>query len=350
MFYRGYDPATGRMLQVDPYATMYASYSGYNYALGNPVMMNDPSGGVVSAQGGFDWIYNRSASIAAYTGYDGLHPVGQGSSHAAGRPGWMEKVMREEQKMINASLGYGSDANGYPAHYSSPGTNGSDFVTFLYDLAGGAEGGTTVLSGNVARAAYSWWRKMDANQNLIIDIDNGEATFSYNTYDLIAANSRYSGVVNSGAMETVSGAYFFPTAKNANIEYRVLYRDKTTDMFGLQVTSEKNGITITSKTVVIVKFKNNGTTIRGVNGFNVTQVTRDGETESRWKALPRLSEGRMIIDPGLNSYIESIERFSRPKSLWQKYSDFIFSPGGTRAWYDPWPPGSLKNDHGMKRR
>ena len=45
MFYRGYDPTTGRMLQVDPYATMYASHSTYNYSMNNPVMMNDPSGG-----------------------------------------------------------------------------------------------------------------------------------------------------------------------------------------------------------------------------------------------------------------------------------------------------------------
>lgn len=49
MYYRGYDPATGRMLQIDPYATMYASSTTYNYALNNPVMMNDPSGGQAMA-------------------------------------------------------------------------------------------------------------------------------------------------------------------------------------------------------------------------------------------------------------------------------------------------------------
>ena len=30
MFFRGYDPATGRMLQIDPYAPMYPSYSPFN--------------------------------------------------------------------------------------------------------------------------------------------------------------------------------------------------------------------------------------------------------------------------------------------------------------------------------
>jgi RHS repeat-associated protein len=52
MFYRGYDPTIGRMLQVDPYATMYASHTTYNYAVNNPVMINDPDGGQVKAPPG----------------------------------------------------------------------------------------------------------------------------------------------------------------------------------------------------------------------------------------------------------------------------------------------------------
>ena len=45
MFYRGYDPALGRMLQVDPYASSFASQTPYNYALNSPGVINDPSGG-----------------------------------------------------------------------------------------------------------------------------------------------------------------------------------------------------------------------------------------------------------------------------------------------------------------
>ena len=47
MFYRGYEPALGRMLQVDPYAVMYVSHTGYNYAVNNPVLFNDEAGGKV---------------------------------------------------------------------------------------------------------------------------------------------------------------------------------------------------------------------------------------------------------------------------------------------------------------
>jgi RHS repeat-associated protein len=43
-FYRGYDPALGRFMQVDPMAAQYASITPYNYCGSNPVMFNDPLG------------------------------------------------------------------------------------------------------------------------------------------------------------------------------------------------------------------------------------------------------------------------------------------------------------------
>lgn len=65
-FFRGYDPALGRFLQVDPLATIYASHSGYNYALNDPVLLNDPMGDRVESElpdylapGVYDNGYNR---------------------------------------------------------------------------------------------------------------------------------------------------------------------------------------------------------------------------------------------------------------------------------------------------
>src|SRR5258708_2301815 len=43
-FYRGYDPALGRFMQVDPKAASVHDFSPYNYANGNPTLMNDPHG------------------------------------------------------------------------------------------------------------------------------------------------------------------------------------------------------------------------------------------------------------------------------------------------------------------
>ena len=45
MFFRGYDPALGRMFEVDPFASDYLSVTPYNYALNNPSVLSDPSGG-----------------------------------------------------------------------------------------------------------------------------------------------------------------------------------------------------------------------------------------------------------------------------------------------------------------
>ncbi|MCB9236345.1 MAG: hypothetical protein M9954_13780 [Cyclobacteriaceae bacterium] len=44
MFFRGYDPAIGRMSGVEIMASKYASYSPYNYSINDPVYYNDPSG------------------------------------------------------------------------------------------------------------------------------------------------------------------------------------------------------------------------------------------------------------------------------------------------------------------
>jgi RHS repeat-associated protein len=44
LFYRNYDPALGRMNQVDPMASKYASSTPYNYAFNSPVVLNDPQG------------------------------------------------------------------------------------------------------------------------------------------------------------------------------------------------------------------------------------------------------------------------------------------------------------------
>jgi RHS repeat-associated protein len=102
MFFRGYDPALGRMLQIDPVASKYASVSPYNYSFNDPVALNDPSGAdpyssnhyyhrggpynnnsnayfytdMVNADGGFP---HRDRGEAIY-GNEGLHGRVLGSS------------------------------------------------------------------------------------------------------------------------------------------------------------------------------------------------------------------------------------------------------------------------------
>jgi len=50
-FFRGYDPALGRFMQVDPLAHMSSDLTPYHYASNNPVSFNDPWGLMVNVDG-----------------------------------------------------------------------------------------------------------------------------------------------------------------------------------------------------------------------------------------------------------------------------------------------------------
>jgi RHS repeat-associated protein len=94
LFFRNYDPALGRMNQVDPMAAKYASLTPYNYALNDPVRLNDPLGDDVEPQKeyreyycGSCWRSGESAMLYMLaSGYGGsMYGNGMG---AGWRPGW----------------------------------------------------------------------------------------------------------------------------------------------------------------------------------------------------------------------------------------------------------------------
>jgi RHS repeat-associated protein len=71
MFFRGYDPALGRMLQVDPLAARFASHNPYNYAVNNPSMFNDPYGAQAEYVPGMNynaWRRSQPNSADIYSG------------------------------------------------------------------------------------------------------------------------------------------------------------------------------------------------------------------------------------------------------------------------------------------
>ncbi len=83
MFYRGYDPVLGRMLQVDPYAHYYSSYSPYNYAANNPIMINDPSGGLLEMNPAItrnEWLENHGWVTSMFGGGSGGGGGGMGNT------------------------------------------------------------------------------------------------------------------------------------------------------------------------------------------------------------------------------------------------------------------------------
>ncbi|WP_165824150.1 RHS repeat-associated core domain-containing protein [Pseudochryseolinea flava] len=123
MFYRGYDPALGRMLQVDPYATSFASSTPYNYALNSPVMGNDPSGGYAYMSNNF-----------------GREMMDARSSMLEGN-GWAISMTPSE---------YGRGAGMYRA-FATAGSRGVSLADFFGETLAGNNAGGTWTNG---RAQY----------------------------------------------------------------------------------------------------------------------------------------------------------------------------------------------------
>ncbi len=97
-FFRGYDPALGRFLQVDPLATKFASQTPYNYAVNNPVMLNDPSGGDALPDGTPDWVEYRMEMINRYMkGGGGVIEAMRRKSHQR----WKDHEKRSEGVSIS---------------------------------------------------------------------------------------------------------------------------------------------------------------------------------------------------------------------------------------------------------
>jgi RHS repeat-associated protein len=122
MFFRGYDPALGRMMQVDPMASKYSSISPYNYALNNPAFWNDPTGADVTWDDIFDIIDRLWNEVP-------MDPGGGGSNGGAG---WSASGGFTGGYGYDAAVSYGT---AYNAMHSS-GSGGSIQATYGYSYAG----------------------------------------------------------------------------------------------------------------------------------------------------------------------------------------------------------------------
>lgn len=73
--FRNYDPAIGRFTAVDPLATAYASFKGYNYGMNNPISINDPTGAfteghcAVNCGPPSDWLMMQANGGTGYGDY-----------------------------------------------------------------------------------------------------------------------------------------------------------------------------------------------------------------------------------------------------------------------------------------
>jgi RHS repeat-associated protein len=110
MLHRGYDPTTGRFLQIDPMAAIDPGFSPYVYAGDNPIFYNDPLGLWKTAM---DVIEERNDKIEAAGGVTSFGNAGGGGFSRGYMQRWSDAVDRE----VEASRNQGNE--------NSESTNGS---------------------------------------------------------------------------------------------------------------------------------------------------------------------------------------------------------------------------------
>lgn len=91
-YFRGYDPALGRFLQVDPKGDIASGVTPYQYAYNSPMRFNDPLGDVVREG---DWWSYMKAGVPVYIEKDG---PGGGCSVCAVEPSSWEEAVAQRAK------------------------------------------------------------------------------------------------------------------------------------------------------------------------------------------------------------------------------------------------------------
>ena len=71
LFYRNYDPALGRMNQVDPMASKLSSLTPYNYSGNSPVVYNDPKGDLFNGKAVCSWCDRGAGGAGGFDPWSG---------------------------------------------------------------------------------------------------------------------------------------------------------------------------------------------------------------------------------------------------------------------------------------
>jgi RHS repeat-associated protein len=146
--FRGYDAALGRFGQVDPHADRYASFSPYNYANNNPILLNDPMGLDATGQKNMDHLFSvQRAVMSDVYGYgaDGGYDKTDGGGGSSGARGSSTNYgcMTEAELIALARQGDGLAAREYAIRHGAESyVFDSDGVTGIHQLAYAGDDGT----------------------------------------------------------------------------------------------------------------------------------------------------------------------------------------------------------------
>jgi RHS repeat-associated protein len=145
--FRGYDAALGRFGQVDPHADRYGSFSPYNYANNNPMLLNDPMGLDATGQKNLDHLFALQSSVMigvyGYGAEGGYNKTDGGSGGNV--VGWSRSYgsMTEGQLISLAQQGDGAALHEYARrHGAELYVFDSDGVTGIHQHAYTADDGT----------------------------------------------------------------------------------------------------------------------------------------------------------------------------------------------------------------
>jgi RHS repeat-associated protein len=104
LHYRGYDPILGRMNQVDPLASKYASMTPYNYAFNSPTVINDPLGDDPGSSARCSWCLGdkpRPIDTGNGSGGGGGYGGGYQGGGSVVNPGFSEETWAKIGGIVN---------------------------------------------------------------------------------------------------------------------------------------------------------------------------------------------------------------------------------------------------------
>jgi RHS repeat-associated protein len=230
LFFRNYDPALGRFMQVDPLAT--SEMATYQYAGNNPVLFNDPMG---AARASYNKAYWMSEQMVGGNGgfYD--------SDRAGGGGG----------------LGGGSWAKSTTVS-----------AEFWKDLVGASADGVTTFSGEDIATVYDIWSDLEKGAGFNFRYgDDGSVDFV--TYSAVAGTDA-SGVTHTSLKGSAFLDPFGAQQEKPLSHLEVLHSSNRLDIFRETTFYPSPTSMIIEMNTVFVEYNKNGT-VSAYNGYKTMQ-------------------------------------------------------------------------------
>lgn len=195
-FYRTYDPAIGRFQGVDPLAEHAADWSPYQFALGNPLAFNDPTGAFESwGDPNFSSNGSNYGSPTGGGGFGGMD--GSNRGYGGGVNDWGSGIFGGGPG--NSGLGGGGSSIGSYIGRSwsqDSGTNNMFSLTTMHEVMALAKdaNGNTIKGANNFYVSVGTGQFFATTKILIAETAEGSKETNTSLWDAIAVGTDYIGL------------------------------------------------------------------------------------------------------------------------------------------------------------